>query len=476
MRYLPLTPEERNEILKLANVSSFEELTSSIPENLRLKGLLDLEAALTEEALVKKIRALAKKNRAAEMTSFMGQGAYDHGWPRVIDQISNRGEFLTAYTPYQPEISQGTLTSIFEFQSMITELFGMEVSNASLYDGSTSLLEAVLMATRLQGQDNGIVLVSEGLFEETRRVLEGYLLPLGFELQTWWADSKSFVSTEATLPEADAFNGKKVVATVLQSPNKWGLVEDWSLLNQAKAKLNSKTIAHVPHALSLAYFSPPGEHDIDIATGEGQALGIPVGFGGPYLGLFCCKKQDIRQMPGRLVGETVDSKGQRAFCVTLATREQHIRREKATSNICSNQNLMALRASMYLSLMGPHGLEELAHLCRNKAHHARKLISESLSTNFPNLKVLEGECFNEISILVPQKNALWLDQTLSLCEENGVMAGLRNSVPASSGFVSALTVAFTEKHSFEDIDHLVQLLLHKSPIKHLGKNTEESSQ
>lgn len=468
MRYLPLTDEEKKEIFKLAGVSSFEELVDSIPEDLRLKGLLDIEPALHEDALMKTMAGLAKKNKAASMVSFLGQGAYDHSWPRVIDQLCNRGEFLTAYTPYQPEISQGTLTAIFEFQSMIAELFDMEVANASLYDGSTALVEAILMAARLQNKPKGVVLINEGVFEDTKKVLEGYLLPLGFELQPWKADPKTFCSTENTLPSEADLEGKNLIAVVTQSPNKWGLIEDWEALSKASTKLKCKSIAHVPHALTLGYFSPPGEHNIDIATGEGQSLGLPVGFGGPYLGLFTCKKQYVRQMPGRLVGETTDSKGQRAFCVTLATREQHIRREKATSNICSNQNLMALRAAMYLSLMGPNGLEEVAHLCRNKAYFAKKIFSEAL-IHEDSLKVLEGDCFNEVSILVPQKKALWIDETLSLAEENGILIGLKNSVPAASGYVAALTMAFTEKHSEEDIRKVAKILARRDNILQEGQ-------
>ena len=457
MRYLPLTASEREKILKLCGVNDFESLINQVPKDLRVKGLLDLEKALSEIELIRHNGELAKKNEAAHMQCHLGQGVYDHSWPVVIDQITNRGEFLTAYTPYQPELSQGTLQVIFEFQSMIADLTAMEVSNASLYDGPTSLVEGILMSARLQGLSSGTVYVSEGLYSRTRTLLETYLSPLGFKLETWRADPKIFRSTQASLV---AKEGEPVVAMVMQSPNKWGLIEDWAELSETAKALKTKSVAAITHMHTPAIFAAPGEKNVDIVVGEAQALGIPVGFGGPHLGFLACKKIDVRQMPGRVVGATVDAKGERAFCVTLSTREQHIRREKATSNICSNQNLMATRATLYMTLMGPEGLKKVAELSRSKAYFARKLLQENAAFKDSELKVMDGELFNEITILVPQKLSLWTDETLAYAEERKILAGIKVEVPKASGYVHGLTLAFTEKHSRGDVEKLVEALTH----------------
>jgi glycine dehydrogenase subunit 1 len=338
---------------------------------------------------------------------------------------------------------------------MIAELAGMEVSNASLYDGGTAAVEGVLMAARLQNLKSGVVLVSEGSYARTRKILESYLAPLGFKIEIWRANPKTLTCDESTLPD---LKGEPIVALLMQSPNTWGLIENWKTLSNAASRLKTKSVALVAHAHSLAVFSPPGHNGVDIVTGEGQTLGIPVGFGGPYLGLFACRKSDVRQMPGRLVGATTDSRGEAAFCVTLATREQHIRREKATSNICSNQNLMAMRACIYMTLMGPEGMRKVAELSRSKAHYARAKLSEALAKSSLELKVAEGEIFNELAILVPQKKALWIEEALKRAEDAGFLAGVSVPVPGESGYVSALVVAFTENHKAHDIDRLVGVL------------------
>jgi glycine dehydrogenase subunit 1 len=462
MRYLPLTAQEKRKILDACGVASFEELTAQVPAPLRVRGLLDIEPALTESKLLEHVSELGKRNAAVGMQSHLGQGAYDHEWPSVIDQITNRGEFLTAYTPYQPEISQGTLQAIFEFQSMIGGLYGCEVANASLYDGSTAVVEGVLMAARLQSMGEGaVVYVSQGMFDRTRDILQTYLEPLGLRVETWTADAQKFLSTTATLKSGSA----PVAAVVMQSPNKWGLVEDWRELTAAAEKLGTRSVAYVSHPHSLALFTPPGSSGVDIVTGEGQPLGIPVGFGGPYLGLFGCRKKDVRQLPGRLVGATVDARGQRAFCTTLSTREQHIRREKATSNICSNQNLMALRATMYLTLMGEAGLVEVATSARAKASYARDLLRKSFADTAPDLRVLEGELFNEITVLVPQKKSIWIDEVKARAEHAGILPGLPVTVPPASAFVSGLSIAFTERHTKADVDRLVQVLTTSAPAR-----------
>jgi glycine dehydrogenase subunit 1 len=455
MRYLPLTETERRKILDLCGVSTFEELTSPIPEKLRLKGLLDLEPELSEPQLHRHLKELAVRNVGARMQSHLGQGCWDHSWPSVIDQLTNRGEFLTAYTPYQPEISQGTLQCIFEFQSMVAELTNMEISNASLYDGATAALEAVLMAARVGGVRNGVVYVSEGTYEGTLSILRSCLSDQDIEVRTWWADPQTLTASK---DHYEPSKDRPVIGFLMQSPNKWGLIEDWEALQQVAARTESKSIAYVSHPFTLAQFAPPGDFAVDLVCGELQPMGIPVGFGGPHLGFLACKRKDVRQLPGRLVGITEDAKGQQAFCVTLSTREQHIRREKATSNICSNQNLMAMRATMFMTLMGPEGLTRVSELCRAKAHYLREGLKEAFAAKHPKLRVLEGDAFNEVCVLVPQKEALWCDDVLSRAQEKGLLAGLEVEVPGASGFVKALSIAVTEKHEKADLDRLLEVL------------------
>lgn len=458
MRYLPLTEPEKQRILKLCKVDSFEELTRSIPDELRVQGLLDIPGRLSEPELLETLESMAASNSGAWMQNHLGQGVYDHTYPSWIDQISGRGEFLTSYTPYQPEVTQGTLQGIFEFQSMTAELFGMEVSNASLYDGATSIVEAVLMAHRTLKKAPQVVYLSEGIFDNARKVLESTLVDQGIEVRTWWSSPKNLRCTEeswkSSIAEHDA---PEAAAVVLQSPNKWGAIEDWSLLKAASNEVGARSIAHVGQALSLGVFAPPGDFDIDIAVGEGQALGIPMGFGGPHLGLFCCKKKDVRQMPGRLVGETVDARGEQAFCVTLSTREQHIRREKATSNICSNQNLMAIRACMYMTAMGPEGMNKLARGLRSRAFYLRDQLNEAFKGE-EGLTLVEGEIFNEVTILAGPQKSLWIDEKIAQAQEQNILIGLELDVPKTTGHVKALNIAVTERHNQAELDKLVQIL------------------
>ena len=450
MRYLPLTPQEEKEILALCKESSFETLTREIPESLRVKGLLNLPHALSENEVIDHVQCLGEKNTASKMLCLLGQGAYDHSWPVAIDYLVTRGEFLTAYTPYQPEVSQGTLQAIFEFQSMISNLFGMEVSNASLYDGSTSLVEAALMAARLQNKSSGKFLISEGVFDQTQEILKTHLEPLGFELVVWTANPDG--SSSAQIPKIE-----NVCGVIMQSPNKWGVVEDWDLLKKTADTLQTKSIAHVAHTHSLALYASPGEKGIDIASGEGQSLGIPLGFGGPYLGLFTCNKKDVRQMPGRLVGKTVDARSREAFCVTLSTREQHIRRDKATSNICSNQGLMALRASIYLSLMGPQGLLAVAQASHQAADTLRKKVSNIIAPFASDLSVVKGEVFNEWSLFYSQKFEARVNALITKAEKEGILLGVKTKAPTNSGFKGALSIAFTERFKMSDCVQLEKL-------------------
>jgi glycine dehydrogenase subunit 1 len=463
MRYLPLTPQERDEILKLCEVRSFEELTSAIPKNLRLAEKLKLPPAMTEMELQDHFQKLGRENQALGYTSHLGQGAYDHSWPTVIDALISRGEFLTAYTPYQPEISQGTLQGIFEFQSLMTELLGTEVCNASLYDGGTALAEAILMAARITKPANGgVVYVSEGIYPENLKILQSFLPDQNIEIRTWYSDPKTFLATADSLENSGNTNEKPVVAVVMQSPNKWGLVEDWAKLSQLATKLNCQSVGHVSHAWAPAVFQSPGHAGIDIVSGEAQAMGIPVGFGGPYLGYLACRKKDVRQLPGRLVGITEDNRGKRAYCVTLATREQHIRREKATSNICSNQGLMALRATIFMTLMGPQGLERLTGLIRSNSHYLREGLKQKFLAKKIPLSVLEGDILNEISIVREGPgegpSSDWISALLKKAESQKIILGLSLSNPTKSTSKNSLNIAVTERHKKADLDRLIEVV------------------
>ncbi len=457
MRYLPLTKTEKNKILDLCNVESFEALTSAIPEKLRLKGKLNLPEALSELELQNYFASLAEKNFDPKNLSFLGQGAYDHSWPSVIDALISRGEFLTAYTPYQPEISQGTLQGVFEFQSLMTELLETEVCNASLYDGATALVEAIFMAARIAKADGGIVYLSEGVYPETRQILETFLKDQKIVLKTWWADADGRHSGGEKMESVSDADGAPI-AFVAQSPNRWGIIEDWAAVKSIANKHQVQSIAHISHAWAPASFQSPGSEGIDLVSGEAQAMGIPVGFGGPYLGFLACKKKDVRQLPGRLVGVTEDAKGQRAFCVTLATREQHIRREKATSNICSNQGLMAMRATMFMTLMGPGGMKALTELLRSRACYLRETLKTRLKDKHPGIQILEGEILNEVTLMAPQKDALWIDEALARGEAANMLAGIAVTPPRATGCVRGLNIALTERHTKKDIDRLVDLL------------------
>jgi len=450
LRYLPLTETEEKEILNTCQVDSFEKLIEDIPQELILDKDLDLPPAKSELELENFFKHLAEKNIGASHTSFQGSGIYNHHSPRVIDQLCNRGEFLTAYTPYQAELSQGTLQSIFEFQSMITTLFQSEMSNASLYDGSTALVESVLMAARLDKKKRRKLLISEGCYQQSIEILKTYLAPLNIEIDVWNSEKETHKSTSSTLSESEI---DSYFAIVMQSPNKWGVMEEWKILSNKALKADAISIAFVPHALSLGIFKAPGEFEIDLIAGEGQSLGLPPSFGGPLLGLFACKKKYLRQVPGRLVGMTKDAHMQDVFCVTLSTREQHIKRSRATSNICSNQSLMALRACMFLALMGPSGLQKLAKLARQKAFYAKEFFEQA---KVDSVKILDQVFFNELCLLFKLEEKSKIEKFQSLAIEKKLIAGTLLSAPKNSDYDLALNLAFSEKHKNSHIETLSQ--------------------
>jgi glycine dehydrogenase subunit 1 len=367
MRYIPNSPDERRSMLQDMGRSRIEDLFEQIPENLRLTEPVGIGHPMSEPDLLDYFRDLAAKN-AIDYQSFLGAGAYSHFIPVVIDPLISRSEFFTAYTPYQPELSQGTLQYIFEFQTMICQLTGMEVANASLYDGSTGLAEAVLMANRVTRRDGFII--ADTIHPQYREVVSSYTKNMGVDI----AYARH---TEAgTIDAASLQIDKTTAAVVVQSPNFFGSIEDLTALADAAHREGALLIVVMSEPMSLGVLKSPGACGADIVVAEGQSFGIPLSYGGPYCGLFATLEKYIRQMPGRLVGEAYDHSGRRGYVLTLSTREQHIRREKATSNICTNQGLFALMVTIYLATMGRRGVQEVARQNLQKAHYAASRIAE----------------------------------------------------------------------------------------------------
>ncbi len=364
MRYLPKSPSERQEMLEAIGVKSVDELFQSIPKNLRLNEPLPLPGPLSETEIIQYFQARAAENSLG-YTSFLGAGVYQHLRSVVTDALVQRGEFLTSYTPYQAEISQGTLTAIFEFQTLMCQLTGQEVANASMYDGSTALTEAVLMAERLTGRHR--VLVARSVHPEYRQLLATYAKNLGLEIEEIGYTKSGRI--DAAKIGNDGLS--KACAIVVQTPNFFGVIEELAPLAELAHASGALLIACVTEAVSLGIVRPPAE--ADIVAMEGQSFGVPPSYGGPYVGVIATRDKFVRQMPGRLAGQTTDGAGRRGFVLTLATREQHIRREKATSNICTNEALFALIATIHLCLLGKEGLRELAlqNLAKARFAHGR---------------------------------------------------------------------------------------------------------
>lgn len=438
MRYIPNTAGQRAEMLEDIGIGSVEELFSGIPHSLRLNRSLRLPDALSEIELMAHMRELAGRNADADgYTCFLGAGAYDHYIPSVVKHLTSRQEFYTAYTPYQPEISQGTLQAIFEYQTMIKELTGMEVANASMYDGATAAAEAAAMACGATKR-NGI-LAAYSVPPETREVLNTYSRFRGTTLNIF-----GYKDGRIDRDDLEAKLTGDTAAVIIQTPNFFGIVEDYAGLAELLHKRGTLLIV-ICDPISLALFKAPGELGADIAVGDGQCLGNAMNFGGPSLGFFATTVKLMRKMPGRIVGETTDKNGKRGFVLTLQTREQHIRREKATSNICSNQALNALNATIYLSVMGKEGLKKVALLCAGKAAYARE-------------KLMETGCFK------PVFNAAFFKEFI--LEYKGNVGGLNEKLMKEKiigGLEAGLfykelentwLVAVTEKRSRKEIDIL----------------------
>ena len=388
MRYLPNSPAHRAAMLRATGHNSIEELFAQVPAELRLRGRLNLPGPLSEPELLDFFRQAASLS-SRDFVSFLGAGAYSHYRPVAIDMLLSRGEFFTAYTPYQPEIAQGTLQAMFEFQTLITQLTGMDVANASLWDGSTATTEAALMALRVTRREQ--VVLARTVHPEYRQVLETYVKQQGIEMREvpWSA------SGQIDLAQLEAAVTAHTGAVLVQSPNFFGALERTREIAAIAHRSGALLVVSISEPLSLAIVKPPS--DADIVCGEAQSFGVPVAFGGPYVGFLATREQFVRQMPGRLVGQAQDTEGRRGFVLTLATREQHIRREKATSNICTNQSLCALAATIYLSLLGKQGLKALAEHNLAKAHYAAQQLRAVPGAAIP----FSAPRFNEFVVKTP---------------------------------------------------------------------------
>jgi len=444
MRYIPHTAGDITEMLERIGVSSLEDLFVEVPDSVRLKRPLDLPEPLSEVELLRELKALGQKNATPETyNSFLGGGAYHHFSPSAIDLLISRSEFYTAYTPYQPEISQGTLQAIFEFQSLICQLTGMDAANASMYDGASACAEAVLMAMRLTRRKK--VLLSRALNPRYRATVATYCRYLSLELVeiACAADGRTDLADLADkLDETTA-------AVVVGYPNYFGVVEDVAMIAERAHASGARLVTAVAEAVALGLLKSPGELGADIVAGDGQSLGLPLAFGGPYVGFFAVRQKDVRGMPGRLVGQTTDLEGQRGFVLTLATREQHIRREKATSNICSNQGLCALVTTIFMSLLGKQGLRQLAEQNLAKATYAR----EQLAAIDGFSLVFDAPTFNEFVV----RSKAPVAEVLARLEQAGILGG----IPLGEDYPElqdCFLVCVTEQNPRAEIDALVAAL------------------
>lgn len=447
MRYLPLTPEDRQDMLSTIGASSIDDLFVDVPKEVQLDGpIRDLPMHAGEMAVEAHMKGLAKRNHAAgDMPFFLGAGAYRHHVPASVDHIIQRGEFLTAYTPYQPEIAQGTLQTLFEFQTQVARLFGVDVANASMYDGSTACWEAITMARRITKR--GKAVLSSGLHPHYVSVARTMARFTKDQLDHSAPELTAKSDTDDLLNRID----DDTSCVVVQYPDILGRIADMSALAEKAHAHKALLIAVVTEPVALGAIQSPGEMGADIVVGEGQSLGVGLQFGGPYVGLFGCKQKYVRQMPGRLCGETVDAHGKRGFVLTLSTREQHIRREKATSNICTNSGLCALAFTAHMTLLGEKGLRELAMLNHKKAVAAAGRLAQ-----IPGISLMNSSYFNEFTLII-DKDTRPLVRRLA---DQRILAGvsLGRLYPEESGLAHGLVVAVTETTSEADVDQLVEAL------------------
>lgn len=439
--YLPNTPRDVQDMLKVIGVRTVEDLFAEIPPELRLNRPLNLPPGMSEAELVKKVKALAAKNTDCEqMVSFLGAGAYDHLIPTVLDHLLLRGDLFTAYTPYQAEISQGTLQVIYEYQSLISHLTGMDQSNASMYDGSSALGEAAVMAISQTRRRK--VVAAQTVHPEYRQVMETLIQMHDVEVV-----SVPFEDGVTDPARVNEHIDQDTAAVVVQYPNFLGLIEDVEAIARHAHEAGALLIV-VANPIALGLLKAPGDLGADIVVGEGQPLGIPQGFGGPYLGFLAAQKALLRRMPGRIAGLTHDANGNRGFVLTLQAREQHIRREKAGSNICSNQALMALNATMYLCLLGSPGLKDVANQCFQKAHYLKKELQELPGVNVP----FRGSFFHEFVIRIPNARKL-----LGRMAKRGIHGGVLLERWYAT-LKDHVLIAVTEKRTVNELDDYVGIL------------------
>ncbi len=434
-KYFPHTDDDLQEMLAKVGVKNLDDLYAEVPDTIRFHGDYKLPEQMSEQEVRQLFEQLGTQNE--QLICFGGAGVYDHYTPAIIPNLLSRSEFLTSYTPYQAEISQGTLHYIFEYQSMMAELTGMDISNASMYDGTTAAAEAVMMAVAA-GKKQNTVLISETIDPKTLKVIQTYAHYHGIQIEM--IPQKDGVTDFSAL-QSQLSTTNDVAGILVQQPNYYGIIEDYSgfadVIHDQKGLFIMDCIA-----ADLAILKTPAEWGADIAVGDGQSLGIPMQFGGPYVGYMCCTEKLIRKMPGRIVGMTKDNRDQRAFVLTLQAREQHIRRQKATSNICSNQSLMALFVTIYLSLMGKEGLREAAQLSYAGAHY---LYEQLVATGHFKL-VYDHPFFNEFVVRYDGN----LDALLQRLTDNGIFGGIKIAE-------DQLMIAVTEKRTKEEIDNLVKI-------------------
>lgn len=441
MRYIPNSPEERAEMLASIGLSNATELFRSIPADVQLDRRLNITDPLAEPEVIAAMEEMAARNTAATKPSFLGAGVYSHFSPTIVDHLIQRSEFFTSYTPYQPEISQGTLQYIFEFQTLICQLTGMEVANASMYDGSTAMAEAYLMAQRVTRRNK--IVVAASVHPEYREVAKTYTTHGDAEIV-----EVAFDEATGRLNDLSALDDK-TAALVVQSPNFFGCIEDLTALAEAAHAVGALFVVVVTEGISFGLLKSPGSCGADIVVGEGQSFGIPMSFGGPHVGLFATQDKYVRQMPGRLCGIAYDKNGNRGFTLTLSTREQHIRREKATSNICTNQGLIALAATIYMEAMGKAGLQEVAMQNAQKAAYAKQQIAALDGYSIP----FSAPTFNEFVVRGPRTAT----EILEAARAEGIIGGLAIS-KYYSGHDNDFLVCVTETSPKANIDRLVSAL------------------
>ena len=448
MNYVPHTPGDQQKMLASIGKETISQLFDSIPARARLTRALDLPGELSEYDVHLHLEELAAKNMVPSRSSFLGAGAYRHFVPAVVDTIISRSEFMTAYTPYQPEVSQGTLQTIFEFQTMMCSLTATDVCNASVYDGGCAAVDAVFMALSISGRKK--VLISQGLHPQTRELLQTYIASHAELVEAPLHDGQTH------FPEM----GDDVACALFQQPNFLGVIEDGAALCSQIKQAGAIPVVSVGDPCSLAVLTRPGDYGAEIVVGDAQPIGLPLSYGGPYAGFVACKKMHMRRIPGRLCGMTVDTQGRRGFCLTLQAREQHIRRDKAFSNICTNQGLCALAVTVYLALLGPQGLKEVADTSANLAHYFKNKVAKLAGYSLP----LEKQpVFHEILVKCPMP----AQETLDYLEKRGIVGGY-SVAKEYPQYPNALLFCFTEANGRESVDQLLtelQALAAQRPLE-----------